>query len=307
MNNKWLSIILGILIVLFILTKFSNRKTDKTFNPNIILLDTMAVNKIFISPKSGDAFTLDKSGINWQLNLDNKLIAANGSTVKSFLNNIQKIKADRIVTKNEERWKDYEVEEENATKIELFNKNEKLMGLIIGRFNFDQMTRSATSFIRLENKPDVYAIDGFASMSLSSDASAFRNKEILNLRKEDVTRISINTAFGKKSIQLDQNNWVGEDGSMADSSLVLNYLNTIANINGSEFDDVFNEQGQQPISQLTIEGNNMVASAIINCYQSTSTDGSFVIQSSLNPESYFQSDSSGVYQRIFGKFLELAP
>ena len=307
MNNKWLAIILGALIVLYIFTKLGNKRSDTSFNPNIILVDTSAINKIFISPKSGDAFTMNKNGENWQLDLNNKIITADRSSITSFFGNILKLKADRVVTKNKERWSEYEVEGDNSTKIELFNNNDKQIGLIIGRFNFDQMTRSATSFIRLDDENEVYAIDGFASMSLSSDASAFRNKEIVNVNQQDLTGFVLNGPGGTKSLRFDGVNWITSTGIAPDTNLIKSYLGSVSNVSGQQFDDEFNAQNNPPDYQLIVEGNNMPAPVEVNCFRSQKEGQSFVLQSSVNPESYFSSDSTGIYSRIFGKLMEILP
>ena len=53
---------------------------------------------------------------------------------------------------------------------------------------------------------------------------------------------------------------------------------------------------------LSVEGNNMSAPVQIECFASQDTSHHFVIHASTNNEGYFFSDSSGIYDRLFGKF-----
>ncbi|MEM9919340.1 MAG: DUF4340 domain-containing protein [Bacteroidota bacterium] len=298
MNNKILGIVFVVLVGIFLLSKFFPGKRVRSFDPEIVKVDTSLVDDISIKPK-GDSisFSLKRNGADWMASRAGISTKAAPQMVSSLLKNLQLIRTDRITAKKEERWEEYEVDPATASHVVAKGGGKTLADLYVGRFNFNQQTRSATSYIRLASGPEIYAVDGLASMGLSQAFSNFRNKTLLKLNKADVTALDFSSPGSSFQIRKSANGqWLAGDGSTVDSAKVAQFLATLENVSGSDFADGFNGDGP-PSHTLKIQGNNMPQGAEVAFYQSPIAPANFALRSSMN-EAYFASDSTGLFQRL---------
>ncbi|MCB0687997.1 MAG: DUF4340 domain-containing protein [Saprospiraceae bacterium] len=302
MNNKTLAIVFGALLLIYLLTKVFSGNRERSFDPEIMKVDTAEVNKLIIHPAQGEEmFEISKTGNGWQLQRGNQQFQATSAAVGSLLSNLSSITAERVVTKNPERYKDYAVADEGGTRIELLNNQKKLADIVVGRFNFNQATRSGLSYIKKFDDQSVYSVDGFLSMSLSQGFDSYRNKILTSLTSTDLTKLTLEENGESKIIMKMDSSWQTASGEPLDSASVASYLNTVRSVSGATFVNDQSSVGDR-IKGLKIEGNNMSAPVEIDCYTSRDTTHHFVIHSSTNSEGYFFSDSSGIYERVFQKF-----
>lgn len=312
MNNKFLLLILLLLLGIYGLSKVFSGTKDRSFDADLIQVDTAAVNSLILNTKADNYETvkLQKEGDQWLITKGNFTTKAQVLAVKNMLNNLNQIKAKRIVAKNPEKWKDYEVEDGKGSRIQVFEKGKLKEDFLLGRFNFNQQARTATSYIRLNNENEVYAIDGMASMNLAQNFDAFRNKQILKINKDDVTSIQFENETPENSFNLSRNGsgWSLGD-TPADSTKTTQFISTLSSIMGSEFINNFDELKSKDLAfkQLKITANNQIEPEIITCYRDESLAKPFIIHSNQNKDAYFASDSTGVFARLFknmGDFIE---
>ncbi len=311
MNNKTLLIILVGLVVVYGLTQLFSGKKDRSFDTDLVKIDTSTVTKVVVFPKADDfaEVTLTREGSNWIITKGDLTTIATSNNVNSLLGQLSLIKTKRIAAKNSEKWVDYEVEDDKATRLQVYAGTKLLRDFMIGRFSFNQQTRQATSFVRLTGEDEVYAVDGFLSMSLGQGFDAYRNKEILNVAQADFTGLDFRLEDYMFSFNKSGKDWVmnNDINIPLDSALMYNLLNNIQNVSGSEFIDDFDPVQSQNLLQksLTVNANNLIEPIVIHCYADTSREKPFVIHSSQNEEAYFASDSTGVYTRLFERVNEV--
>ena len=302
-NNKTLGIAFAALLLIYFLSKLLGGNKERSFDPQILSIDTTQVTKLIVDPANDDpSFTLERTGSGWGLTKDGKTYGATATSVNSLMGNLIDVKAERVVSKNPDRHRDYSVDDTTGTRIEVIGGSKKLADVVVGRFNFNQATRSGISYIRLQDQPAVYSVDGFLSMSLSQGADNYRNKQITSLNSEDITRITLEATDAQKSYQLSGAEWQDESGDPIDSAKMVTYLNNIKSVMGITFADDPTTQMGDKVSTLRIEGNNMSGPLEVNVYTAQDTSQQFVVHSSANTEGYFYSDSSGVYKRLIGSF-----
>ncbi len=305
MNNKTLGIAFGVLLLIYLIIKFAGGNKERSFDPEILSVDTSQVNKISIAPANGSPFELVRSADGWILNVDGKTHEATTSSVKGLLANVGSVKADRVVSKNPDRFADYNANDSLGTLIELYNGSNLLGGVVVGRFSFNQATRNGISYLRPADKQEVYSVDGFLSMSLSQDHNSYRNKEILALNRDDLTRISISALGENHTLSKMGDDWQRGDGQNMDSTQMAGYINTLGSVNGATFlEDPSLGVGPE-IGEVVFEGNNIPQPIKISIYTAQDTTQDFVVHSSANEDAYFFSDSSGVYNRIVEKLVDL--
>ncbi len=305
MKNKTLLLIFLSLLVVFLATQFAFEKKTRTFKTELIQLDTAAITSILLYPKADnqEEALLKKESNFWVVSKGNITTKANQGAVQSILRNLALIKTKRVASKSPEKWTDYEVEESSGSRIKAYAGDKLLEDFIVGRFNFNQESRQGISYVRLTKGNEVYAVDGFLSMTMGQGFDAYRNKEILSLAKEEVTKIAINTLGTTTVLQKGIADWT-QDGTTVDSTAIATYLTGLQTVSGVTFVNDFEEIQSQSLlyKTLSLEGNNIASPILIKAYRDTTRTAPYIIQSSLNEGSYFASEADGVFGKLFGSW-----
>jgi len=233
-----------------------------------------------------------------------------------MLSMLERIKAKRIASKSKDKWKDFEVEEDAGNRLMVYAGDKLLTDLYVGRFQFNQQAQqmpqmqqqapSGTSYLRLGGADNVYALDGFLSMSLGQGFNSFRNKSLVKLDKAQISGFSINSEKGNYSCTKVGNVWQTGDGEKLDSTKVANYVNVLAAVNGGDFVDAVNkaELTSLPLQSVTIQTSEKPNPVVLNCYFKEGEAKPYIIQSSEN-DAYFSSDDKGIPARVFKAVDEL--
>lgn len=316
MNNKVLLIILVALIAIYGLSRLFSGNKETTFKAELIKVDTAMVSSITIDPRGEEtAFTLKKEGGQWIATRDALSVRASQGAVQSLLSNLALVKTKHIAAKSEDKWAEYQVADTSGTRIQVYSGGGELLeDFIIGKFDFQQAPQPQqpmqfqqqqqpiiTSFIRLSGEDETYAVEGMQVISMGQGFESYRNKDLLRMKREmEVTAFEYQLEDTLIQFRKTPEGWFA--GSLAlDSTKVENYLNILRNLPGSTFADDFDElkAGQLPQQQLSISGNNIEEPFRITVYRDTTREEPFVIRSNYNPDTYFASDSSGVYSKLF--------
>ena len=306
MNNKTLLLIFIALLLLFVGSRFFRGDKTESFSSQLVSIDTSAINRIILNPRStaGSEITLTKSGGAW--------IASNGTisakspaqSVRPLLEAMVDISADRIVSKSREDWPTYEVDE-TGSRVRAYNGEKLLADFVVGAFKFDQAARTASSYVRLSTEDKVFLVNGFLSMQFNRNFDAFRNKSILSLQAEDLTGVRLVNKGAESAFTRDIDmQWYFAGMESVDSTQFARYVGGLSNVTGNEFAGLTNPGGAPSLS-VEFTGNNFLQPVSVRCYETGDTSKPFIINSSTNPESFFLSDSTGVYSTIFGKLKEI--
>lgn len=311
MNNKLLLIVFLVLLGIYGLSKVFSSKKDQSFKAELIAVDTTSVTQVIINTKGPESeeITLKKEEAGWIASNGQLNVKAPSGTISSLLGNLVLIKTKRVAANKAEKWSEYELEEGQATRVRVFDGDKLLEDFLVGRFSFNQQTRSGISFIRLTGENEVYAVDGFQTLTFGQGFEAYRNKEIIKMTPEmTVTEFSYKQPDTTLNFFLANDIWTLNGATPLDSNKVAGYLNVLRNISGSEFADDFDElqSSNYEYKTLTVKGNNILDPFIITCYRDTTRAKDYVIHSNRNTEAYFASDSSGVYQRLFKEIADFA-
>ena len=316
MNNKILLLILVALLAIYGLSRFFSGNKETSFRAELIKVDTAAVASITLHPRGAEPpFTLKKEGSQWIATQNTLSIKASQSAVQSLLSSITLIRTKHIAAKSEDKWSEYQVVDSTGARIEVYDASGNLMeDFIIGKFDIQQAPGTPqqpmqmqqqqpiiTSFIRLTGENETYAVDGMQVMSMGQGFDSYRNKNLLRMNREmEVTTFEYRLEDTTLQFQKTPEGWFN-NGQMLDSMKVENYLNVFRNLPGTTFADDFDElaASQYPQQQLLISGNNIQEPFQVTAYRDTTSEKPFVIYSNYNPDTYFTSDSSGIYSKLF--------
>ena len=161
--------ILAVLVLVYLGFEFFGGKSrSKSFKTELVEIDTAKVSKLVIEAK-GESLELIKENNTWKVSIGNgKYAEAQKSNVKSTLNSLLTIKPSRIVAKDSEKWKDYQVDSA-GTRVQVFEGSKNTLDLVIGRFGFNQQAMQQQqqmmmggrgmqqffSYVRLQNEDEV--------------------------------------------------------------------------------------------------------------------------------------------------------
>ncbi|WKN42425.1 DUF4340 domain-containing protein [Tunicatimonas pelagia] len=311
-NNRILSITFGVLLVLYLVTQFTGGEAnERNFRTDLVTMDTATVDRLVLNPKEGGAVTFTQKDSAWQVAQGDKTAEADQQAVQSLLGTLLQLEPQRLAARSEEKWNTFEVTDSLGSRVQAYNGENLLADVYVGKFSLQQLPPQqpmqpgmppmqqqrpkATSYVRLADEAEVYAVDGFLTTSFNQPFNSWRDRNFLQLEKENISRISFQyPADSSFTLALTDSIWT-INGTLADSAQTAQYLNQITRLTSSDFADDFNAQGQSPSFQARIEGNNMNP-VTIEGYQN---NGSFVLRNSLKPDVLISSDSSGLYSRVF--------
>lgn len=302
MNNKMLLLVFVALLAVYGLSKVFSGKSERSFNPDIIAVDSTKVTTVILHTKADSLAEakLERKGAGWTVQINGKTYAASDEAVQQLLSNLSKVTTSHIVAKSKDKWPVYELESSKASHVEVLAGKKKLADFYVGRFTVNQQAQQITSYFRLAGDETVYAVDGMAGMMLGQGANSYRDKQVLNFNLHDVEQLDYqgdNTFTVKKN----DGQWLMNGTTPVDSSTVRDFLMNLQKMSGNEFVRGFDpvlENGKL-LKTLTLTGANLSAPIVVKCWRDTTWRKPFVIQSSQFPQSFFACDSTRLFKRIF--------
>lgn len=296
LTNKNLLIIFGVLLAIYGLSQLlSNR--ERSYKAELFTVDSAKISYIIITPKADEAkkLVLTKAAGVWQVEQGATKAKADQEAVIGVIKQLQEIKPKRIASKSKDKWENLELTDSTGTRVQVFHGKKIVADFMVGKFSFSQQTRAASSFIRLYDNVESFAVDGILSMAFNREFNLWRDKTLTDFRKEDVTEMSFQyPADSGFVVKKEGSKWMA-DGKSVDSSKVADYLSTIFKETGFDFVEGFSADAT-PLKQLDIKGNNGLA---VTLKAFGSEEGTYIINSSQNPKVYFSSDAVGLHSRIF--------
>jgi hypothetical protein len=308
-DNKKLLYVFGILVIILLLTFILKVPKEKaTLKGSLVEFDTMDVSKIVLIPKSsaGEPFEFIKENNKWKISQGHIITNPAEGAVQNIFNEILSIKPQSLAAVDKSKWKEFDLTDSLATRIEfLNNKGNKMADILIGKFSYKQVTNpygysggnniEGTSFVRINGEKEVYAVDGFLAFSFSGKFSDWRDKTLIRCKKEDILKITFTFPHDSSYLLMKNDQGWLADGLQADSTSVANYLNTLGYLNGQDFKDDY-KPASNPEYQMIVEGNNLLSFSI-KCFSAEGTD-EYIINSSLNPDVYFTTNKKGIFSQI---------
>ena len=298
MNRNMILLVVFVVLLLILLGKqFLGSDGNRNFREILVELDTASVTKVEVMARANDFDPVEfvKTGSQWEVTNGNVKDEADKGSLRGALASLSKITPKRLVAKSEDKWAQYEVNDSLGTRVKAFSGDKLLADLVIGKFNFQQTNRSMSTFVRLTEEDEVYAVEGFLSSTFNREFSGFRDKTFLKTDKENLVTLTFDYP-GDSSFVLSKpaDQWQ-LNGLAADSAAVQNYLNGIRTITPGKFMDEFSADGKIPMYRLTLDGNNMSV-IIITAYQEADD---LVLSSSLNENAYFTPEGLNIFDKLF--------
>lgn len=296
-NKKLGMVFAAFLIIAIAIVLFDTGGNERTFRSELVDIDTSAVTQILIYPKklNGDNVKLFKEDSTWQVDLGNdKTASVPQSKIDQILKQLMEIKPERLAGRGSENWAEFEVDS-LATRIEVYEGSDKTLDIVIGKFTFQQ-PRTMKTFVRLTDDTDVYETNGFLSMTFNQDANYYRNQTVVKGDVNNWKTLSFSYP-ADSSYQLTKvnNEWKLSTGERLDSTKTANQLRQLSSVNGSEYIEIDKNTLPLPQYKLTIVKTDDSQIEVFG-YK---VDDIVIINSSLNPEAYFDGSKGDLFKKVF--------
>ncbi len=312
LNLKVLLIIFVVLVAWLVYSEYKGDKS-RSFARILVAVDTARVTQIHIQiPMEDTDIVLSRTGeFDWQVSADGNNYIADRNVVRSILNQFHEIKPQSIAAASTDKWEEYEVSESTGIKVSLKSGNRNLAEVVFGKFSYAQPPQQAdprmqmqqqqqgsmTSFIRKSGEDRVYAVEGFLRMTYQKDVNAYRDKRLVNVRKDDISRLVFNHPDFQFTVEKTDNRWMLND-QPADSLKTERYLSRLSRLTSSNFIPLTTPKTGDATHRLRIEGNNF-SPIELKAFPTSDTLINYVVTSNLNPQAEFNGDKVQLFERTF--------
>jgi hypothetical protein len=300
MSNRVLVIIFVVLVALFAANKLFKGNNNSNFNKTFSNLDEQKITQIEVFNKSDvPSYVLIRENDEWVGKKDSQSYKLNQDRISSFVGALSNIQIQRLATKSSEKWDSYEVGETSGNRIIAKSEGSTMLDFIVGRFSFDQQSRSATSYLRKTGDDAVFAMDGFASMTLNQDFDGLRYNKLIELKKDELQTIELNENGNILTIQRENGRWVDFLGNSVDSVEMASYLTGLENLTSTSFTDSSGANSIATMKLTLLDGNSKLIEV------SEEAKGDFILKSAEESQAFVKSDSTGLFKKIVLDFKEM--
>ncbi len=305
--------VLSVAVAIFFM--LNSKEEEGTFKRDFIEIDTAQVTAIVIYPKSqnGNEIQLSRTAANnWKLMTNGKVMNADEAMPANILEEIMQMTAQRIVGTSAEKQAEYEVIDTAATRVKFMAGSLVVLDMFVGKFTYTQSPQTAnfqqpnikiTSYVRLAENNEIYAVEGFVSMLFNRDVNSFRNKNILNSDAQTWKRLSFNYKGDSSFVLIRQQDKWTINGMETDSSVVNSYLSSLVFTTSQDFYE--GSVPSVPTYQLKVESSGFSPIEIM-AFQADTLHHYF-IQSSQNKGVTFADVNNTLVKKIFKSRTELLP
>lgn len=308
LNTKTLIILLVVLGGIFAISKLTE-KEDRTFKSELVKIDTSLVTKMVIIPKTGggDNITFTRSGYDWTLESAGKSYKPDIASITNIMNELARMRTERIAGIDESKWDEFEVSDTTGTRIQLFDGDDVLADLYLGKFTYSQAPQTnpnqrqqARMFthVRPVDEKIVYVVEGFIKMSIQPNVDTYRAKVLCAMKKEDITRITYDYPANEKYILEARDGKWFLNGEVTDSTNTARYLMKFSRLSNNNFVDETEGLNPQLTHTVTLEGNNTLP-VTLKAYATADTTMNYIVSSSLIPDSKFDAVKSRLFDKVF--------
>ena len=235
--TKALSIIFLIVFTVVLLRfAFQGTGNSEALSGTVITFAKEKVNRLSINNPERGKYTLQKTMSGWTVQKEGEVNSypADEQAILSALDQIIELKPKSILTRNTSDFSRYQVDS-TGTSVQLFDGENELAGLIVGRFQFVSQQEFNT-FVRNAESDDVVAVNGFIGSYFSKDLDNWRDKKVWKFDQKGIMQVDFvfpgDSSFTIRKVA--EEKWVSVMDTLNISS-VNQSLAQLSNLNANGF------------------------------------------------------------------------
>ena len=301
-----LLIALLVLAGIFLINKYTGSE-DLTFKDKVLSYNIELVNSLIITEyKTGEKVKIVQEEGIWNIYSEGKVYGADPDAINNAIALLNQLKIDTIAATKAGKWADYKVDEKEAIHIRLYQDDNLVGDLFIGKFDFKQLPPAApgqqpqtkiTSYVRLADENKVYAVNGLLRSNFQGGKNPFRNRVLfLNRNHTEINKITINGPEEKLVLNMSTPAWTA-NGMPVDSTKTDRYLRSLSRLWSSNFINEVDVSIMAPDYTLMIEGNTFAA-VTLTAFPADSIIG-YYVTSSANEGAVFNGSKARLFEKTF--------
>lgn len=307
-NTRYLFIIFIVLLAMvFITVPSGNKKKMRSFKSELSNFEIESVNSFVIYPKAGgESISFKKAGDNWLVADSKGEYNADNTQVENMLGSLSHLRAKRLAAKGKDDWEKFELSDSLATRVNILKGEESLADVYIGKFSYSappqamspyrQQQGTMTSYVRLGKEKEVYAVDGFLSMTFNRQMRNFRDSRLIQINESDLQNITVQSPAGSYSLVKNDSVWM-IDGVLADSASMAKYLSELGHLRSSNFLGEKDLPQGTPSHQLKLEDGAGALMVQVDAFVMDTSE--VAVRSTLNPGTWFDGSKEELYSKVF--------
>jgi hypothetical protein len=306
-NKKLLFVAGGLILILLITILVRAPRENATLKTKLVEFDTTEAAKILIYPRllKEQPVEFIRTKSSWVVQQGSIVSQPQKGSVENIFNEMLSLHPQSLAAMSKLKWSEFELTDSLATRVKILSgANKTLADVMIGKFSYKQSQNpygggngvEGTTYLRLYDEKEIYAINGFLSFFFSGKFNDWRDKTFIRLNKDDITGVSFSyQADSSFKLFRSGNKWnIGIQP--VDSAKTINFLTSLISMDGQDIKDNY-KPAVNPVCQMQIEGNNLL-NITVKCYQGDNPD-EYILNSTLNPDVYYSSKKDGQFAKIF--------
>lgn len=225
--------ILGVLVIVFLLTKTSNNveKRIQFFQADSAKIKTIEISNI------KDTLRLSIKDDKWMLVYPFEYPVSEYQIKNIFAKVLKAITSDLPISESENSFNTYKVTNSQGTAIKFFDENDNLLDeAILGK-----SSSSRTTPVRRPDETKIYKLEDNINYLVTTKTDSWREKTILEIEKSNISKISVLHNENAYELTLTDSLWQYADG-----------LSTLGvDLNNKTLQDILTS-----LSKLTVSGFN---------------------------------------------------
>jgi hypothetical protein len=258
-NTTLLIVFVALLVLTVILFSGNNGHRERSFDKNIVAFSAEDISVVKLYPKSmnGESFNIENEEGQWMIKSGGAQYKANADMVNSMLATLESLDVQSLVANNKDRWAKYEVTDSLASRVQLFIEDDIVADLYIGKFKYSQ-PRNMSTYVREVGEDETYRVNGFLSSTFNRQVNDLRDKTLIDDNLANWTKLMFDyPADSSFVLEKEGQKWL-LDGGIADSASVVDYINSVKQLDGRTIADVQDADVDKKF-RLTIERRNLDA------------------------------------------------
>ena len=292
-------VILAVLIILFLITKLDD-KTERRIS--FFDVDSIQVEKIEIIA-DGDTLILTKSSNGWMLSSPIEY-PIRSRKMEQFFEDVMKVETSNLpISEEEDSFETYKLTDSLATTLKIYGKNDKLLDHSLE----GKSSSYNNSPARKDSNNKVFRLEKNISNYLKTDPKQWRKREVLELDKEQIAKISILYEDTGYELSATDTLWQYEDGENSVSNQLNNtalrkILNSLVKVNVTDFIDEEIDGYLTKLQNPALEiGINMYDGSKYYLRAAPKDENKYVLQVNNETEHLYL-----VYKSWLNKFMKLS-
>lgn len=301
MKIKTLLIVIVILAGIYAAFTFLNvNQKESTMNTGAMQIDTTLISEISFNPElmNRAELKLSRKEGSWKVIQEEQSFTADPTSISRLLQDLSRLKIDRIVGKDASSWNKFELGENQVTKVKItFTEGEPLI-FYLGGFDFDQQTQQAMTYLRIDGDNRSFLVYGYLLGHFNRDAASYRNRLMSSLNPEQISKITF-TYPADSSFTLSKNNGIWfKNLQAADTLQIANFASSLANLQSpSIIGQSIDVSALFPAYRMEIELGQMDRIQL-ECLTGH-PEYPMIIRSSMNDESLFNGSMNQLFENTF--------